>query len=62
MSQNNMFWKIYHNLSESFYAGVSFLTKLQAVGLEPYQNETSAQVLSCEVIINYYQLFEVLNL
>lgn len=56
-----MFWKIYHNLSESFHAGVSFLTKLQAVGLEPYQNETSAQVLSCEVcaekfIINYQLL------
>ena len=59
-----MFWKIYHNLSENFYAGVSFFKKLQVVGIEPDQNETSAQVLSCEVcvekfIINY-QLLSVI--
>ena len=46
-----MFWKTYHkkNLSqENTYAGVSFSRKLQAVGLELYQNETAAQVLPCE--------------
>ena len=52
-----MFLEILQNSQENTCAGVSFLTKLQALACKFIKKETLAQVFSCE----FYEISESRN-
>ena len=52
-----MFFKSLQNSQENSYVGVSFLIKLQALGLQPYEKKTPAQVLSCEFYASFKNIY-----